>query len=260
MAGKPSAFRPLTPPRNLTAELVAVLRAEITGGKLTPGDRLPTEQEMVASFGVSRTVVREAIAALRSDGLVRTRQGVGAFVAAEPQRLPFRIDDTALESLQDILRIMELRMSVEIETAGLAAERRTARHLTGITAALARIDAAIAAGDAAVAADFDFHRAIAEATGNPWFPKLLQYLGHYIIPRQTVRIEDTDRAAQASYTRKFQDEHQTICAANVAGDPAAARAAMRAHLGNSISRYRRFAEALADSTDRVPRKPRAPVA
>src|ERR1700687_5981716 len=122
---------------------------------------------------------------------------------------------------------MELRMSVEIETAGLAAERRTARHLAGITAALARIDAAIAAGDAAVAADFDFHRAIAEAPDNPWFPKLLQYLGHYIIPRQTVRIEDSDQAAQASYTRKFQDEHQTICAAIVAGDPTAAREAMR---------------------------------
>src|ERR1700730_13147258 len=116
MAGKPSVYRPLAPPRNLTGDGVDALRAEITEGKLEPGHRLPTEQEMVESFGVSRTVVREAIAALRSDGLVLTRQGVGAFVAADAQSRPFRIDPGALKSLQDVLRIMELRMSIEIET------------------------------------------------------------------------------------------------------------------------------------------------
>jgi GntR family transcriptional repressor for pyruvate dehydrogenase complex len=253
MVAKAAPFRPLTPPRNLTAELIAVLRAEITGGKLSPGARLPTEQEMVASFGVSRTVVREAIAALRSDGLVLTRQGVGAFVAADTQSRPFRIDNAALTSLRDILCIMELRMGVEVETAGLAAERRSPRQLLAIKAALAQIDTAIGRGDAAIAADFEFHRAIAEATENPWFPKFLQYLGHYIIPRQTVRIEDRGSAEQMAYSQKFQEEHRRICAAIDAKDPAAAREAMRLHLTNSIGRYRGFAEALASKGKRKPR-------
>src|SRR5215471_19086075 len=87
-----TAFRRLAPPKNLTAELVEVLTREITAGKLAPGARLLTEQEMMATFGVSRTVVREAVAALRSEGLVLTRQGVGAFVATDGQKRPFRID------------------------------------------------------------------------------------------------------------------------------------------------------------------------
>src|SRR5712672_943199 len=84
-----AALRPLTAPRRLTHELVERLTAEIVSGKLPPGARLPTEQEMIAATGVSRTVVREAVAALRAEGLVVTRQGAGAFVA-EGVRRPFR--------------------------------------------------------------------------------------------------------------------------------------------------------------------------
>jgi GntR family transcriptional regulator, transcriptional repressor for pyruvate dehydrogenase complex len=72
-----SAFRPLRPSRNLTSELVARLSQAIMSGSLAPNSRLPTEHEMIASFGVSRTVVREALAVLRAEGLVETRQGSG---------------------------------------------------------------------------------------------------------------------------------------------------------------------------------------
>jgi GntR family transcriptional repressor for pyruvate dehydrogenase complex len=245
MTGRESAFRPLAPPKNLTVKLVDLLAAEITSGKLAPGARLPTEQAMMASFGVSRTVIREAVSALRSEGLVLTRQGVGAFVATDVQRRPFRIDPDGLKSLREILRIMELRMSVEIFAAGLAAERRSAGQLQRIAAALGRIDAAIARGEAAVAADFDFHRAIAKATGNPYFANFLEYLGHYIIPRQTLRIEQRDSETQAAYLRKVQGEHHAIHAAIAAGDAAASRAAMRAHLDNSLARYSRLEAELA---------------
>src|SRR5689334_2626915 len=105
MSARDTAFRPLAPTKNLTVKLVDVPSAEITGGKLPPGARLPTEQEMMASFGVSRTVIREAVSALRSEGLVTTRQGVGAFVASELPQRPFRIDPAGLKSLQEILRI-----------------------------------------------------------------------------------------------------------------------------------------------------------
>src|SRR6185312_13387789 len=76
---------------NLAEKVLARLSAEIRGGKLAPGDRLPTEQELTSTMGVSRTVVREAVAALRADGLVVTRRGSGAYVADNPTASPFRI-------------------------------------------------------------------------------------------------------------------------------------------------------------------------
>ena len=236
-----TGFRRLTPPKNLTAELVELLTKEITGGKLAPGARLLTEQEMMTTFGVSRTVVREAVSALRSEGLVQTRQGVGAFVAVDAQKRPFRIDPEDVTSVPEILRIMELRMGVEIEAAGLAASRRTSKHIARIEAELAKIDAALERGEAAVEADFELHRAIAAATGNAHFERFLGYLGHYIIPRQTLRIEKTGREAQGTYLQRVQREHRAICGAITKGDPEAARAAMRAHLGNSIARYQTIA-------------------
>src|SRR6266478_5101676 len=107
-----SVTQPLPAPRSLTGELVARLTADITSGKLAPGSQLPTEQEMIAATGVSRTVVREAVAALRAEGLVMTRQGVGAFVPANARR-PFRIDFHALSSLHEVLDVMELRTAIE---------------------------------------------------------------------------------------------------------------------------------------------------
>ena len=84
-------LRPVIPPRNLTREIAERIADHIASAKLLPGARLPTEQEMVAAMGVSRTVVREAVAALRADGLVVTRQGAGAFVAPDAERRPFRL-------------------------------------------------------------------------------------------------------------------------------------------------------------------------
>jgi DNA-binding FadR family transcriptional regulator len=254
MAGKATAFRPLGPPKNLTVKLVDLLSAEITSGKLEPGARLPTEQAMMESFGVSRTVIREAVSALRSEGLVTTRQGVGAFVSKDVQRRPFRIDPEELKSLQEILRIMELRMAVEIFAAGLAAERRSATQLRCIAAALSRIDAAIGRGETAVSADFDFHRAIAKATGNSYFEKFLDYLGHYIIPRQTLRVKRRDSEDEAVYLRKVQGEHHVIHQAIAEADPRAARLAMRAHLTNSIERYQSLEVELVGTARRGKKK------
>jgi GntR family transcriptional repressor for pyruvate dehydrogenase complex len=229
---------PLAPPRNRTAEVVERLAAEIGSGRLKPGARLPTEQEMVAALGVSRTVVREAVAGLRAQGLVTTRQGLGAFVASDPQRRPFRIDPEGLQSLEAVVDLMELRMSVEIETAGLAAERATAKQIRGISQALAAMDRAIARNESAVDEDYLFHRAIAEATGNQQFPRFLEYLGRFIIPRQTVRI-----SGGRAYLDAFQREHRSIHDAIRKHDSAGARAAMRQHLTKSRDRYRKLAAA-----------------
>ena len=125
---------------------------------------------MVAANGVSRTVVREAVAALRADGLVVVRQGVGAFVAANVRR-PFRIDVEGLRSLRQALDVMELRMGIEVEAAGLAAERGTAAQIRKIAHAYEAVDLAIDRGETAIDEDFAFHVSIADATGNPQFSR-----------------------------------------------------------------------------------------
>ena len=191
-----AAFAPLSAPPRLTHALIERLTQDIVSGKLAAGARLPTEQELIAAAGVSRTVVREAVAALRAEGLVVTRQGVGAFVAASPRR-PFRIHVDELRSLREVIEVMELRTGIEIEAAGLAAERASSADLRKIADAYAAIERAFRRGDAAVDQDFAFHCSIAEATGNPQFVRFLDYLGRFIIPRQTIRVA-TGSAARAA--------------------------------------------------------------
>ena len=234
----------LTPPTNLTDELVRRLAAEIEGGKLQPGAKLPTEHEIMASTGVSRTVVREAIAALRAKGLIVTRQGSGAYVSPEVQRRPFRIDPDELASLGEVLRIMELRISVEVEAAGLAAERRTSAQLAEIGRRLKAVEKAIEAGESAVDADFAFHRAIFAAVDNPYFPRFLEFLGRYIIPRQSLRQPFGSEEEQKHYLERIQREHRAIHAAIRAREPERAREAARLHLVNSMNRYRQLSATL----------------
>lgn len=233
-----SLLTPLAPARRLTEDLVQRLREQILSGALVPGAKLPTEQQLVASLGVSRTVVREAVAALRADGLVVTRQGVGAFVAEQNNNRPFRIDPDLLDSLQRVLDIMELRIAVETEAAALAAERRSAHARRRVESALAAVDNALSRGDPGVEADIQLHRAIAEATGNGFFVDFMRYLGQFIIPRQSVRLRHTTPEAQSAYLAQVQREHRRVVEAISRRDSTAAREAMRAHLASSLERYR----------------------
>ncbi len=146
-------IRPVAAEAKLSRQLFEQLAEQIKSGRLAPGARLPTEAELTRAARVSRTVVREAVAALRAEGLVVTRQGVGAFVSAEPQRAPFRIEPERMQTLNDILGVMELRLGVEIESAGLAAERVSRSQLKIIGGALEAIERAAQEGRAAVDED-----------------------------------------------------------------------------------------------------------
>src|SRR6202795_1510031 len=183
-------FRPLVAPRGLTDQLVARIAADITGGRLPPGSKLPTEREMMAATGVSRTVVREAVACLRADGLVMVRQGVGAFVS-EHVRRPFRIEVDELDSLREALDVMELRAGVEIEAGGWAGGRQQGADIKKIAEAYRRIEDAIGRDESAVDEDFSFHCSIADATGNAQFKRFLAYLGPFIFPRQSIHNPTT---------------------------------------------------------------------
>ncbi len=111
-------------PRSLAQELVAVLTQRILDGELKRGDKLPTESAIMEEQGVSRTVVREAISRLQAAGQVETRHGIGTFVLDTPSPSGFRIDPATIVTLRDVLAVLELRISLEVESAGLAASRR----------------------------------------------------------------------------------------------------------------------------------------
>ena len=236
-----STIQPLPAPRSLTGELVARLTEDITSGKIAAGSQLPTEQALIAATGVSRTVVREAVAALRAEGLVVTRQGVGAFVPANARR-PLRIDFDQLSPLRAVLDVMELRTGIEIEAAGLAAARASTTQIRKIVQCLDAIDAALKRGEDAIAQDFALHCSIADATGNPQFRRFLEHLGRFIIPRQTIR--GGPGMPKRAYGETFHREHRAIVRAIRSGGVLQARAAMRRHLINSRKRYQRLAAKL----------------
>ncbi len=231
-------LRPLAPVRSLTDELVARITDEISSGRLRRGDRLPTGQEWGSAAGVSRTVIREAIAALKALGLVETRQGVGAFVACDVRRRPFQIDPDRLQRLPSVLHVLELRSGIEMEAAGLAAERRTAMHLTHLANAIQAIGLAIARGEEAVEADFEFHCAIADATSNPYFRQLLEALGIEAIPRLILQHSHRQVRDRTRYLLASQAEHQALLTAIEEQNPTRARGIMRRHLHRGLERYR----------------------
>jgi GntR family transcriptional repressor for pyruvate dehydrogenase complex len=146
-----------------------------------------------------------------------------------------------MQSLADILGVMELRLGVEIESAGLAAGRASKTQLRAIFNAMNAIDEASKAGGSAVDEDLAFHRAIAEATGNAEFPRFLQFIGRHLIPRRTVTGLPERMGGREAYLALIQEEHRRIFEAIRDGAPGAAREAMRRHLTRSLERYRKLA-------------------
>jgi len=234
-----AGFQPLEQKPSLTSEVAARIAAEIEAGRMEPGSQLPPEHLLMESFGVSRTTIREAVAALRAEGLIVTRQGRGTFVAATAPRRSFKIDPAALKTIADVVHVLELRVSLEVESAGLAAARRRKAHLDRIASVLGEMDAAIDRGESAVDLDFAFHRAIADATQNPYFRRFLDFLGHIVIPRGSIaEALEAGGVDRRLYLRRIQAEHRAIEAAIVAKDSSAARQAARLHLVRGRERYR----------------------
>jgi len=226
-ASAPSQPRQLVVDR-LSDRLAALLGAQIDDGLLHAGDRLPTEQQLAASHGVSRTVVREAVHQLKSKSMVVSRQGSGVFVAPRPLNQALAFDPAVLESVEAVVHVIEVRRVLEGEIAALAAERASRAQVATLRRSLRAIDQAVAAGHDGVAEDMAFHRAIGEATGNPQFRQLLGFLEQYL--RENMRITRGNEARRADFMSAVQREHRAICDAIAARDPAAARALATEHL------------------------------
>jgi DNA-binding FadR family transcriptional regulator len=226
-------------PRTLALELVERFSDRIRAGQLQPGAKLPTEAAIMEEFEVSRTVVREAISKLQAAGLVETRHGIGTFVIGPGDSPSFKITPEQFGTLQDVIAVLELRIGLETEAAGLAAQRRTVANHAALRKALDAVIAAVEAGQDSVAADFQFHLEIARATQNSHFTELMATLGSQIIPRARLEPSADMSAERLAYMRRVNAEHESILDAIASQDAESARAAMRTHLSNSRERRRR---------------------
>jgi GntR family transcriptional regulator, transcriptional repressor for pyruvate dehydrogenase complex len=237
-----SAAPNLPPMMSRTAQVADWFAREIRSGRLASGERLATEQQLIGQFKVSRTVIREAMASLRSEGLVVSRQGSGVFVADHSESPTFRIMSGEVRSLTDVQNVLQLRLAVEVEAVGIAAEKRTDEDLAQMRQFLETIDQSIAAGGSAVDADFAFHRAISTATGNPYFERFMYFLGPVVIPRQSIRPRSETPEQRRLYLEQVQIEHRGIYQAIEKRDVESARLTLRRHLEASRERYRRMTE------------------
>ncbi|CAM4034915.1 GntR family transcriptional regulator [Bordetella tumbae] len=226
-------------PRNLAQGLVEDVSERIRGGQIRPGEKLPTESELMRQFGVSRTVVREALSRLQAAGLVETHHGIGTYALEPSGGADFRVDPADLATVRDVLVLLELRICLESEAAGLAAMRRTDAQLADMRVALDEFRHSLGNAGDTITPDFRFHLLIAQATDNRYFADLMSHLGSAAIPRARInsaRIADEDRE---QYLARVNREHEDIYDAISRQEPDAARAAMRTHLSNSRERLRR---------------------
>lgn len=220
----------------LADQITQILAEQLRSGVYPVHSRLPTERAMAEKFGVSRTVVREAISRLKSEGLVETRQGSGTGVLDPHSAAAFRLNSREGGPAEGVLRIIELRCGIEAQMAALAAERRTAAAMADIRRALKDIDRAVAAGGDGVKEDFAFHMAISRATGNPYFVELLGMLTRAI--QDAIHVTRSNEARRSDLTDAVRAEHQALSAAIQARDPDAARAAAFLHMESTMGRIR----------------------
>ncbi len=219
----------------LPTRIVDALRREIAEGRLKPGDRLPGEQVLAETFKVSRNVVREAIARLRSDGVVLSRQGIGAFVVREAPLPVLRVEPDASRDREAYTNLFELRAMLEVRAAGLAAGRGSVIQHAAISSALERMRGIEKWADTGVDADLEFHRAVALATGNDYVARVVGFVSEHM--RDSIMA--TRRRPNASLNEIVEitiAEHEAIHDAILARDAAAARRTMETHIINAAHR------------------------
>ena len=216
-------------PDRIYARVVeAILR-----GDFAPHNKLPTEGALSAQFGVSRPTVREALARLRSDGIIDSRRGAGSTVIRAPGS-PIVVA-TPVKSMADIERYYAFRSCVEMGAAAGAAEFRDADDLEALQQAFEALSNAMEGGASGAEEDVRFHLAIARASHNPFFVTTIDTT---VAPvRQFIELarNATDKKSLAR-VRTTQAEHQAIVDAIVRRSPGDAAEAIRIHILNAKRR------------------------
>lgn len=239
-SGSTFKVEPVKRTGSLATHVASQLEQMIAQGQIAIGDKLPTESRLCDMFEVSRTVVREAITQLKSLGLVETRRGVGTTVMrSQPAETlyAYTINPTAVE---DILNILELRLSVETKAAEYAAVRRDAQDIERLEQCLDRFDQALEKGELARDEDLAFHLGIASATKNPFFRQFYEQFNKNIIPRAKIVNTSLDHPATEQYLDRVRQEHREILDAIKSGEPEEASKAMHKHLYRAYHLYEKY--------------------
>ncbi|HEV7346470.1 MAG TPA: FadR/GntR family transcriptional regulator [Devosia sp.] len=224
----------------LTDRVKSGLARMIAEDGLKPGDKLPPSDRLCEQFSVSRTVVREAIASLKAEGRLRSLRGSGVYVSEPPRAPGGSMFMETPQDIGDVLDFIEFRMSVEIEAAGLAAERRTETNLLRMEQAMSQFARHLQDNTLATDADRSFHRAIADATNNQRFRLFVDEMGERLIPRRALGASFADDKDKSEFLENIQTEHRRIFDAISERQANAARAAMRQHLEGGRRRYREW--------------------
>jgi GntR family transcriptional regulator, transcriptional repressor for pyruvate dehydrogenase complex len=221
---------------NLTDRITVMLRNDIVSGKYEPGRQLPAGKDLGDLFGVSITVIREAISRLKSDGMVASHQGKGVFVENDAKARPFRLaSPTGKQS--SLLHIFELRMAVEVQAAILAAERRKPSDLKAMAKCLKEMEPSRNPFEQALASDIAFHLAIAEATQNPLIVSFMQFLQPHLY--ESISKARSNSAKKIETETIAYKDHYAIYEAIAASDAHRARLAARRVLEGSLRRLSR---------------------
>ena len=224
----------LKQPVRLSEQMAGHLKNDIQSGKYKSGEKLPSEAVLAESFGVSRTVVREALARLKYDGLIDSRQGAGVEVAAVENVRSFRLDGLESASDNDFTYFYELRTILESDAAFLAAVRRSDADVNKLKNCLDLLNESIQKNTDGVEADFEFHRIIAMASGNPVLSDLMQFLNARL--RTIIRKARVNSSRKPGLPLKVQEEHVAIYEAIAARDSEKSRKAMTKHIRKSGNR------------------------
>lgn len=217
-------FKPLRR-ASLYLAIAEQLESYIMSEKLQPGQRLPTERDLAEMFGVSRTTVRQALAALEAKGLIESHIGSGTFARRHSAefavaRLAHMLDRARVR----LTEALEARTLLEPQVAGLAAKRAQPADLADIASHLEQMERAKDDPGAWLEHDAAFHRAIAQAARNPIVLSILEVLQSSI--QETRGLSLSNPNGLATHT----DDHRRIFTALQTGDQAGAAAAMADHL------------------------------
>lgn len=233
------SFSPVTKrkPHNFHAHVMSSLGTSIVGGIYREGQILPGDAELIDQFGVSRTVLREALKTLSAKGLVEARARVGTRVLPRARWNMFDSDvllwhlDSGVK-LDFIASLAEIRMAVEPDAAALAATRRSEEQANELMAWLARMGGGDQTPEEFARYDVGFHRVIAQASGNPFMVSLANVVDIALMASFTISSPVDDPAAFERAVRL----HRNIAEAIVAGDGDMARLAMRQAIQSGVDR------------------------
>ncbi len=217
----------------LSDKVYEQLLGMLTSGAWLKDSRLPSENELARRFAVSRPILRQALARLRTEGRIESRKGAGSYVREIAG--PVRIDFGPLGNIAEVRRFLEFRCSVESELAARATVSASPAAIAAIQRAQDAMAAALNAGEPGIEEDVAFHLAIADASGNRFFVATLAAIAEHM--RFGIRLtRELTQVPPAERIPRVIGEHARIRVAMERGSPEDARAAMHDHLNSGIRR------------------------